>query len=136
MLKVQLLNLARIHIPVFKKYAVDEMARANNIIVHRLPPYHCELNPTKLIWAQIKNQVARENLSFQMEEVKCLLATAIQNVTPESWKNCIRPTIKEEDRMWDLDTRVDISVEPLIINVNNSNRDSSSSADESSSYDD
>ncbi|XP_072390810.1 uncharacterized protein [Diabrotica undecimpunctata] len=136
MLKVQLLNLERIHIPVFKKYAVDEMAGANNIIVHRLPPYHCELNPIELLWAQIKNQGSRENLSFKIKEVKCFLATAIQNVTPESWKNCIRHTIKEEDRMWDLDTRVDISVEPLITNVNNSDRDSSSSADESSSYDD
>lgn len=131
MLKVQLLNIARKHIPQLKKYVVDEMAREKNIIVHRLPPYHCELNPIELIWAQIKNQVARENLTFKMDEVKGLLAAAIENVTPESWKKCISHTIKEEDKMWDVDTRMDIAVEPFIINLNDS--DSCSTSDEFSS---
>lgn len=137
MLKVQLLTIARAQIPQFKRYAVDELARECNITVHRLPPYHCELNPIELIWAQIKNQVAKQNVTFKMDEVKRLLATAIGDVTAETWRNCIRHTTKEEDRMWDLDTIVDVSVEPLIINLNdNSDRDSCPSSDEFSSDDD
>ncbi|XP_074028603.1 uncharacterized protein isoform X1 [Leptinotarsa decemlineata] len=135
MLKVQLLNIARKHIPLLMKYVVDEMARERNIIVHRLPPYHCELNPTELIWAQIKNQVAREDLTSETDKIKGLLATAIENVTPESWKKCIRHTIKEEDKMWDLDTRMDIAIEPLVISSDNSDCDSCSSSNEFSSED-
>lgn len=81
MLIVKLLNIARKHIPESKKYVVDEMVREKNIIVHRLPPYHCELNPIELIRAQIKNQEARENLTFTMDKVKGLLDIAIKNVT-------------------------------------------------------
>lgn len=57
MIGIQLLNFARVllHIPQFKKYVVDGMAREKHI-----PPYHCELNSNELILAQIRNQVARE----------------------------------------------------------------------------
>ena len=40
------------------KYVVDELALKRGITVLRLPPYHCELNPIELVWAQVKGEVA------------------------------------------------------------------------------
>jgi len=31
--------------PMYNKYVIDEMVKADNKDVLRLPPYHCELNP-------------------------------------------------------------------------------------------
>ncbi|CAH0730236.1 unnamed protein product, partial [Brenthis ino] len=45
------------HDKSFNKYAVNEMAAQHRITVLRLPPYHCELNPIELIWAQVKRAV-------------------------------------------------------------------------------
>ncbi|KAJ8911297.1 hypothetical protein NQ315_003288 [Exocentrus adspersus] len=51
----------------------DEMAASRQITVLRLPPYHCELNPIELVWAQVKGDVARNNTSFKLSDVKILL---------------------------------------------------------------
>ncbi|CAG9130999.1 unnamed protein product [Plutella xylostella] len=59
-----------------KKYVlkyVDELAASKGVTVLRLPPYHCELNPIELIWAQVKSYVGRNNKSFKMAEIKTLL---------------------------------------------------------------
>ncbi|XP_050508123.1 uncharacterized protein LOC126885573 [Diabrotica virgifera virgifera] len=80
-LKTELLNLARCHKDKYIKYVVDEMARERGVIVLRLPPYHCELNPMELIWAQIKNEVARNNFTYKLNDVKNLLNGAVSNVT-------------------------------------------------------
>lgn len=135
MLKVQLLNIARQHKSRYIKYAVDEMARENNITVHRLPPYHCELNPIELIWAQVKNNVAKKNSTFKMSEVKKLLLEALQDVTSENWKKCVSHVIKEEDKMWDLDTTMDVVVDlqPLVIRLDEDVSSSSESESESES---
>lgn len=60
--------------PAPNKYAVVEVAAAHtsNIKICRLPLYHCELNPIKLEWLQVKGHVARNNKNFKMAEVKDL----------------------------------------------------------------
>jgi transposase len=35
--------------PLHKKYVIDELVKANNHTILRLPPYHCELNPIELV---------------------------------------------------------------------------------------
>ncbi|KAJ8977249.1 hypothetical protein NQ317_007426 [Molorchus minor] len=100
------------------------MAKAVTIL--RLPPYHCELNPIELIWAQIKTDVARNNRTFKLGDVKLLLNDAISCVTADTWSKCILHVKKEEQRMWDLDTRLEALIEPVIINL----RDNSSSDSE------
>lgn len=123
MLKVELLTLARQHKgPV--KYVVDEMAKSNNVEVIRLPPYHCELNPIELIWAQVKAEVAKRNRTFKLPDVKLLLEEALKNVTAENWKRCISHVKKEEERMWELDIRADVVVEPLIISLGEESEES------------
>ncbi|XP_072383841.1 uncharacterized protein [Diabrotica undecimpunctata] len=49
LLKVQLLAIVKEHKKRYDQYIVDEMAKRQNKIVLRLPPYHCELNPIELV---------------------------------------------------------------------------------------
>ncbi|KAJ8911544.1 hypothetical protein NQ315_012797 [Exocentrus adspersus] len=58
----------------------DEMAASRQITVLRLPPYHCELNPIELVWAQVKGDVARNNTSFKLSDVKILLENSLERL--------------------------------------------------------
>lgn len=77
MLKYQLLDIAKQHKTQYNKYVVDEMARAQNKTVLRLPPYHCELKPIELIWADAKSFVAKHNTTFKLPDVKDLFNHAL-----------------------------------------------------------
>jgi transposase len=125
LLKCELLDLASLHKPVQPLYAVEELAAAHNVKILRTPPYHCELNPIEMIWAQVKGYVAANNKTFKLEDVRLLLEKGIQNVTPERWEKCVQHVIKEEDKMWNLDGLMETVVEPLIINLRDSSNDSS-----------
>ncbi|XP_050300612.1 uncharacterized protein LOC126739128 [Anthonomus grandis grandis] len=116
MVKAELLKLVKEnrHADTF---VVDEIAKATGRTVLRLPPYHCELNPIELIWAQIKGEVARKNFTFKFADLKPLFDQAVQNVSPQNWKNAVAHIIKEEERMWTLDDLMEIQVKPLMINV-------------------
>lgn len=103
--------------PKISKMAVDELAAAHNVTILRLPPYHCELNPIELVWAQVKGHVAKNNKSFKMAEVKTLFQEGLELVTPERWRSCIDHVIKVEDEMCQLDHLIDDVVEPFIINT-------------------
>ncbi|CAH2095722.1 unnamed protein product [Euphydryas editha] len=50
----------------FKSIVIDQMAEQKGVTVLRLPPYHCEINPIELIWADIKGYVARLLLNSQI----------------------------------------------------------------------
>lgn len=119
MVKKELLDIVRLHKSQYKKYVIDEMARDRGIIVLRLPPYHCELNPIELIWAQVKGHVARNNKTFKMQEVRQLLLNSLANVSSENWQNAIKHAIVEEQKMWELDDVIDttMEIEPLVISV-------------------
>lgn len=79
-----------------KEYVLEHMTgeycRMNdkNIEIIRLPIGHSELNPIELIWAQVKNEVARRNTKFNVSTVQQLTATALCNVNKENWKACIQ----------------------------------------------
>ena len=98
------------------KYVVDELALKRGITVLRLPPYHCELNPIELVWAQVKGEVAQQNTSFKLRDVEKLLISALNNVTAEKWKKCVEHVLKVETNMWQLDDIVENVIEPVIIN--------------------
>lgn len=113
-------------------YVIDELAKSQNKTVLRLPPYHCELNPIELIWAQIKNSVASRNTTFKIADVKELFLQAINSIGEEEWKKCIdHVKNKTEKEMWDLDNIIENAVEPLIINVNTGSDEFSSDTSES-----
>lgn len=124
MLKKELLAIVNIHKHRFRKFVIDEMAKKHNITILRLPPYHCELNPIELIWAQVKGFVARKNTTYKMKDVQTLFEEALKEVNAEKWRKCIEHVIKEEQKMWELDNLIEQTVQPIVINLE---------ADESSS---
>lgn len=65
--------------------------------VLRLPPYHCELNPIELIWAQVKGYVAARHTTFKLQEVRRLLNESFEHVTAEKWADCVRHVIVTEE---------------------------------------
>lgn len=132
MLKLQLLDIARQHKKQYLKYAVDEMARNSGVTVLRLPPYHCELNPIELIWAQIKGEVGRKNTTFKLNEVKVLLGEAIAGITAEEWWKCVEHVKKDEEKMWNLDSQIEVVVEPVNICLKDSSSESESDFSEPS----
>ena len=56
MLKDELLELCKIHQkePV---YVMDQMLSQHGHLALRFPPYHADLNPIELIWANLKNSI-------------------------------------------------------------------------------
>ncbi|XP_046976516.1 uncharacterized protein LOC124542632 [Vanessa cardui] len=68
--KVQLLEKVKGVKTEYQSYVKDEMAKEVGVEVLRLPPYHCELNPIELVWADVKGYVARNNTTFKMVDVK------------------------------------------------------------------
>lgn len=119
MVRSELLHLVRLNKDLYNEHVIDKMAKDCNKTVLRLPPYHCELNPIELVWAQIKNEVASKNTTFKLANVKILLLQAVQNVAVENWKKCVEHVIKEERRMSELDGLIDDIIEPFIISVGN-----------------
>lgn len=61
-LRKELYRIAKMNKNKYKTYIVEEMASSRGISVLRLPPYHCELNPIELIWAQVKGEVGKKIL--------------------------------------------------------------------------
>ncbi|KAF2888189.1 hypothetical protein ILUMI_17984 [Ignelater luminosus] len=111
--KVELLAIVNKHKKNYNKYIIDEMAKSQNKIVLKLPPYHCELN-----WADMKNYVAEKYTTFKFQDMKTIFFEAVGTITAQKWKNCIQHVQNNIDqKMWDLDNVIEIHVEPLIINV-------------------
>jgi hypothetical protein len=108
-------------------YVIDELAKSQNKTYLRLPPYHCELNPIEMIWAQIKCSVASRNTRFKIADVKELCLQAIKNTAEDEWKKCVNHVKdKTEKEMWEIDSVIENAVEPLIININGTGSDKSS----------
>lgn len=110
----------------YQSYVTDEMAKEKGIAVVRLPPYHCELNPIELVWADVKGYVARNNTTFKFTDVKKLLKDGLSAVTTEKWKNCVNHVLKIEEKMRGMDNIIDDTVDRIVINVTDSTSESSS----------
>lgn len=59
-----------------QKYVIDELAKKKGHEIICLTPYHCHFNPIELIWAEIKNSVAKKNTSFTIAAVQKLTEEA------------------------------------------------------------
>ncbi|XP_060881664.1 uncharacterized protein LOC132953146 [Metopolophium dirhodum] len=120
LLKPELLAIAKELRPQCKSYIIDNLAKDNGHTVLRLPPYHCEFNPIELAWAMVKGYVKQNNTTFKIDDVRQLLNTAIERVTPLNWKNFIKHVIEEEDTIWKADDIMDDmidAIEPCIMTI-------------------
>ena len=125
MTKPQLYELIKLNKPEIR-YKTDEIAEHHGHIVVRTPVRHCELNVIELLWANVKNFVARNNTSFKIKDVEKLVHDAFAVCTVEDWKKAECHVLKTEERMRRLDGVQD--VQPIIISLDDSCSDSDDDA--------
>lgn len=126
MLKHDLYEIVKQHKKEKQRYVIDEIASQNGHSIIRLPPYHCDLNPIELIWAQVKEDIRRENTTFKLNDVEKLIDSAIIKVSSTNWQKCIDHVIKLEKLYWETDGIIEQQVESLIINATENSSDSDS----------
>lgn len=130
MVKAELLEIVKRYKAKYETYVVDEMAQNAGHRVLRLPPYHCDLNPIELVWAQVKGFVANQNKSFKMAEIRDLLTTALIRIDSEKWHRCVQHVEQVvEPNMWEMDVFAEEAVDRLIIDLNNESSSSNYSSD-------
>jgi transposase len=69
MLKSELYNIVKNYKPRFKQFKTDDVFMEHGFDVLRLPPYHPDLNPIELVWASMKQHVAKNNVIFNFSDV-------------------------------------------------------------------
>lgn len=96
--KFELLKLVTSH-KNMQVYVIDQIARDAGHEVLRLSPYHCQFNPIELIWAQVKTDVKKKNSNNNqtLKRVEDITKNAINRITAEDWRKCIRHTRVVED---------------------------------------
>ena len=94
---------------------IDNIAKKYGHIVIRLPPHHCGLNATELIWADEKNYVARENREMTLESVEAIFRERRSQITAEKCKKYIEHVKKVELSYWKTDKIIDKKMDKLKI---------------------
>ncbi|GBL81144.1 hypothetical protein AVEN_83195-1 [Araneus ventricosus] len=117
----------------FDGYRIDKIASETGHKVLRLPPYHCELNPIELIWAQVKGYIARQNQTFKLPEVKTLLLEALDKVSGNDWKNAVAHVTKIEKEFWTMDGLIEDVWEQNELTIQLSDSDSTQESESFSS---
>ena len=113
MIRAELHQLIQAHKPAHPQYVIDRIAAENGHTVVRLPPYHCELNPIELMWAQVKGGVAQKNVTFTMSQIKILLEGEINLVTAENWAKACNHVKWLEDEIFDAEIKIDSSLSEM-----------------------
>ncbi|KAK9692612.1 hypothetical protein QE152_g35040 [Popillia japonica] len=63
-----------------------------------LPPYHPALNPIELVWASLKEYVAKKNVRFRVADVKELCEEFFRDFPVAEWaKRCAHARKCEEE---------------------------------------
>ena len=128
--RTELLQLVKMHKPACNTYEIDSIAREHGHRVVRLPPYHCHYNPIELIWSQVKGYVADKNRTFKIADVEKLTHEAIDSVTVAAWKSCVEHAEKIQQDDFERELRIDSVIEPVIINLRDSDFEEDSSEED------
>eukprot|EP00644_Phytophthora_capsici_P002669 jgi/Phyca11/105545/e_gw1.11.658.1 len=78
-------------------YRVNEIARLFGHFVYFTPPYHPELQPIELIWANIKGHIAN-NPASTMDELKTKINDGFASLTSSTWTKAYTHAQKYETR--------------------------------------
>ena len=109
-------------------YVIDEIAKTAGHEVVRLPPYHRELNPIEMAWAQVKGYIRVHNTKFTLTHVKELTFAGFAHVESEEWEKLVQHVQnKVEDKFWEEDALQESYIEEFIIQVGDSDEEDSNS---------
>ncbi|GFS59838.1 DDE_3 domain-containing protein [Trichonephila inaurata madagascariensis] len=119
-IKIELLQKVNQIKHLYNGYRMEEIAEKFDHKILRLPSYHCELNQIERIWSQVKGYVAKENKTFELNEINELVTKGIDNVSTQNWINCIKHVIKKEKEMLEINGLSDeiLKNQNFIISVN------------------
>ena len=85
--KTRVVKLAKAHKKT-KQFHIDKYLESKGHVCLRLPPYHPQLNPIELVWAEIKRIVALKNTTFKIKDIENSTREAISSITKEFWNKC------------------------------------------------
>lgn len=77
MREAELLELVKRYKTQKSQYEIDLLAENHDDKVIRLAPYHYHFNTIKLIWVQIKSDVAEQNKTFSLRDTERLVNEAM-----------------------------------------------------------
>lgn len=117
-LKPQLYNLVKRNKRHYKKYKFYEPLEKASHNVVRLPPYHPDLNPIEMVWAKIKHEVAKRNVTFTLNDVIKLGEEEFSKYSVQEWQKFCELVKKQEDFYLSNEQIIDVQTEQLIISVN------------------
>lgn len=89
MLKRDLLHLVSQVKHKYDGYYLDDQTKKKGHCILRLPPYHCNLNPIEMVWAQLKNYIRQNNTTFKKDDMIPLIDRAYQSISVENWCNYV-----------------------------------------------
>ena len=95
-------------------------------IILRLPPYHPDLNPIKLVWAQLKKIVCSRNFPNKLNDVLDITKAAFIEISVQNWENYCKHVINVDEEYIRKDIVIDQEMDNFVIEL----------ADDSSSSDD
>ncbi|KAJ4432077.1 hypothetical protein ANN_20691 [Periplaneta americana] len=91
-----------------------------------LPPYHCNLSAIELIWARLKHEVRKRNVTPSRSDSVCrTIRECVELINSELWTKCVRRTREIERQYIDRDSENDR--DSFIISIGDSDSEGSSS---------
>lgn len=133
--KAELMLLVK-YVQTEPTYRINKLFVDAGHTIVRLPPYHPDLSPIELVWADIKGRVS-ECVSDCLKVKRQLCEKLFSEYSVDKWKKCCDHIVKIENEYWKNDALMDTAVDELIISLNgeSSDSDSSSSGSETSDAD-
>ena len=117
MVRAELLTLVKRNKPDSPVFKVDQLVSQYGHKILRLPPYHCDLNPIELIWANVKQYVASRNFTYKLSDVQALTEEAFRNISASDWQRAVDHVVDIEEGYRKRDLAFDEAIEPFIINL-------------------
>jgi transposase len=112
LLRPELLALAKTNKPE-PQYIIDDIAKEKGHIILRLLPYHPDLNPIELVWAQLKKIVSSRNFNNKLNDVLEITKAAFTEISVQNWENMGKHVINVEEEY----TRKDIVIDQEMDNL-------------------
>lgn len=95
-------------------FRIDKYLEERGHVPLRLPPYHPQLNPIELIWAEMKKKVAEENTTFKLKDVKRHTTEALANISKTYWQKCEDHVKRIEKSYWENDG-LNLPMQPRVV---------------------